>query len=521
MPAPTAAVIYFMRTAVICCLPEPSQRLLLSKLARATSHAIAPPAIVAALEGCGVLLELLGEVHDEAAIKAVENAAMSKLSASSTAVRHQAAAVVAALALSSPALLARMFGECLEGVETFCQQLMLLAAPYTKARAPVASSSNGALGSSSWSPGTPRGAPDSQTKHCIDGLHGNALAVGALLVASARSALGAPSRLTRSVFWIAKRMISQPYCSCPWAVAAEREAGYMLLGCMCAAAAPGLLAGRQKQQQVLELFEIALGQPAADALTGAAGAATAGTGSGAAAAPAGSAAGLGLSVGGSGDVELEFAVSCWWRAAALQALSAYVLGVMGKGYAEDPAQQVRVIASLLFPLLSAVDTSQHLADPAAPSAAAATAAPASVPASAPAASSSGSHTNSNGNIAAAAAPGTFSAAGVAAAGSSGRFSSSPSGAVAAAAAALLQLRLLEVFFFLPAPQYWVHCHGHLLQLCCRRLMGTGGSRVDPGRCGWQLTLSAVAFGCNCQYGCEPFQSASSTGPLVLMLRQFQ
>jgi hypothetical protein len=60
--------------------------------------------------------------------------------------------------------------------------------------------------------GTPRGAPDSQIKHCIDGLHGNALAVAALLVASARSALGAPSRLTSSVFWIAKRMIIQPYC---------------------------------------------------------------------------------------------------------------------------------------------------------------------------------------------------------------------------------------------------------------------------------------------------------------------
>jgi hypothetical protein len=47
-------------------------------------------------------------------------------------VRHQAAAVTAALALSSPPLLAVLFGECLEGVETFCQQLMLLAAPYTK-----------------------------------------------------------------------------------------------------------------------------------------------------------------------------------------------------------------------------------------------------------------------------------------------------------------------------------------------------------------------------------------------------
>lgn len=54
------------------------------------------------------------------------------------AVRHQAAAVVAALALSSPPLLAVLFGECLEGVETFCQQLMLLAAPYTK-RGPLPS----------------------------------------------------------------------------------------------------------------------------------------------------------------------------------------------------------------------------------------------------------------------------------------------------------------------------------------------------------------------------------------------
>lgn len=32
-------------------------------------------------------------------------------------------------------------------------------------------------------------------------------------------------------------------------------------------------------------------------------------------------------------------MSCWWRAAALQALSAYVMGIMGKGLAEDAAQQ--------------------------------------------------------------------------------------------------------------------------------------------------------------------------------------
>jgi len=40
-----------------------------------------------------------------------------------------------------------------------------------------------------------------------------------------------------------------------------------------------------------------------------------------------------------GPGDLELAVSCWWRAAALQALSAYVMGIMGKGLAEDAAQQ--------------------------------------------------------------------------------------------------------------------------------------------------------------------------------------
>jgi hypothetical protein len=45
-----------------------------------------------------------------------------------------------------------------------------------------------------------------------------------------------------------------------------------------------------------------------------------------------------------------------------------------------------------------------------------------------------------------------------------------------------------VFFFLPAPQFWAHCHGHLLHLCCRQLMGTGGSKVNPG-----MRLDAVGI----------------------------
>lgn len=62
MPAASAAVIYFIRTSVISRLQELGQRQLLSALATAASHAIAPPVIVAAMEGCGVLLELLGMI---------------------------------------------------------------------------------------------------------------------------------------------------------------------------------------------------------------------------------------------------------------------------------------------------------------------------------------------------------------------------------------------------------------------------------------------------------------------------
>lgn len=88
--------------------------------------------------------------------------------------------------------------------------------------------------------------------------------------------IGCTSAACADTFWRVLGAVLS--CSCPWAVAAEREAGYIMLGSMCAAAAPGLLAGRDKQQQVLELFGVALGPTAAEALTQA----TAGAGVGAA-----------------------------------------------------------------------------------------------------------------------------------------------------------------------------------------------------------------------------------------------
>jgi hypothetical protein len=50
----------------------------------------------------------------------------------------------------------------------------------------------------------------------------------------------------------------------------------------------------------------------------------------------------------------------------------------------------------------------------------------------------------------------------------------------AAAAATLQLRLLEALFFLPGAHMLAGCHATLLQLCCRQLQGGGSARVSPG-----------------------------------------
>lgn len=82
--------------------------------------------------------------------------------------------------------------------------------------------------------------------------------------------------------------------------------------------------------------------------------------------------------------------------------------------------------------------------------------------------------------------------------SSGSFSGSGGGLFCnphvAAAAATLQLRLLEAFFFLPGANLFAGCHGTLLKICCRQLQGVGGARVSPGggfgagnNCQWEAT----------------------------------
>jgi hypothetical protein len=67
MPHAQACVMYILRAGVIRQLPEPSQRELLDRLVGVAAGGVAPPLVIAALEGMGAVIEVLGEVHAEAA----------------------------------------------------------------------------------------------------------------------------------------------------------------------------------------------------------------------------------------------------------------------------------------------------------------------------------------------------------------------------------------------------------------------------------------------------------------------
>jgi hypothetical protein len=67
MPHAQACVVYILRVAVIRQLAERSQRKLLDRLVAIAAGGIAPPLVIAALEGMGALIEVLGEVPPEAA----------------------------------------------------------------------------------------------------------------------------------------------------------------------------------------------------------------------------------------------------------------------------------------------------------------------------------------------------------------------------------------------------------------------------------------------------------------------
>lgn len=79
MPHAQACVSYILRVAVIRQLPEQGQRKLLDRLVATAAGGIAPPLVIAALEGMGALLEILGEVPPEAAAAVEQVCCLAKL----------------------------------------------------------------------------------------------------------------------------------------------------------------------------------------------------------------------------------------------------------------------------------------------------------------------------------------------------------------------------------------------------------------------------------------------------------
>lgn len=142
--------------------------------------------------------------------------------------------------------------------------------------------------------------------------------------------------------------------------------------------------------------------------------------------------------------------------------------------------QVRLIAAMLSPLLEAVVGNPQLADPVTAAGAAHSLYPVS-PGSTSASPVPGGGVSPRPGVSSSGPSAGASSGGSATAAAGLGQAPRSLGPVAAAAAALLQLRLLEVFFFLPAAQLWGNCHDQLLQLCCRQLLGVGGSRIAPGK----------------------------------------
>jgi hypothetical protein len=154
----------------------------------------------------------------------------------------------------------------------------------------------------------------------------------------------------------------------------------------------------------------------------------------------------------------ELAVQLWWRAAGLEALQGYVLAVLGGGTLPSGAEAavVQTIAGLLQPLLEAAASQVSAAAAAAPAAGACacgtaqrSAAPAPAPALAPA--------PADPPPAPPVPPQPLLQEPWKARGQVG------------CAAALLQLRLLEAYFALPAASLWAADHAALTRLCCRHM----------------------------------------------------
>ena len=123
--------------------------------------------------------------------------------------------------------------------------------------------------------------------------------------------------------------------------------------------------------------------------------------------------------------DLDLAMQLWWRGAALEALQAYISGVLLKGLAAAPRAKIETVVSLVTPVLEAITSSPILQEPM-------------------------------------------------------RATDGPGGWVAGTAA-VLQLRLLQVYYLLPGGAAFNQEHEALFKLCFRPLRGTA-ILASPSEC---------------------------------------
>lgn len=111
-----ACVVYVLRVGIFSQMNEAAQRLVLDRLTGVSASTTAIPVAIASMQGMGILLETWGEVPDDV-LKMLEACILAKVRSDSTAVRFQAAAVLAALALAQPAAASGLLRSCLETLQ--------------------------------------------------------------------------------------------------------------------------------------------------------------------------------------------------------------------------------------------------------------------------------------------------------------------------------------------------------------------------------------------------------------------
>eukprot|EP00887_Chlorella_sp_A99_P005661 scaffold1.g5661.t1 len=359
-PRAQACVLYVLRVGVIEALGEGGQRALLDRLAAVLGAAplgAHTPVGVVVLEALALLLELLGEVPTETRA-ALEPAIGAKVEGPHACLRLQAASALAALAVAEPSSAARLLAASLRALRGAVGRLAAAAAGAAPDRARQAA------------PATPRGVGNRRLKADMDAAHGWALAVAALVAATTRLRLGVPSSLLSAALEAAEDLVhcrgggggdasadaakqqqqqqqpatapTQPAAAAPTqppqqgpVACLQREAGYVLLGALCAAlpASPplraGLLAGGAGRARLLALFAPGLGPEAAAELDR-------------------------RYCGNAASLDHVVAMELWWRAAALAALAAYARGVVEPAPRADQAALAEVAAALLRPTLEVV-----------------------------------------------------------------------------------------------------------------------------------------------------------------------